>query len=63
MMEPEGVETMELAEAMAGVILVTGMSMKTGVAVGEDFLTVEVMDTGGLIRWGAPVVASTALAG
>lgn len=46
--EQEGVGTMGVAEAMAGVILVTGMSLKIEVAVGEDLQTAEVMDIRGM---------------
>lgn len=53
MREQESVETMGAAEAMDGGILVAGMSLKTiGVAAGEDFQIVGVMDIRGLIKWG-----------
>lgn len=44
----EGVGTMGVAEVTAGVILVTGLSLKIEVALGEDFQTVEVMDIRGM---------------
>ena len=44
----EGVGTMGVAEVTAGVILVTGLSLKIEAALGEDFQTVEVMDIRGM---------------
>lgn len=62
MREAEGVgtETMEVAGAMV-VTLMAGLSLEAGMAIEEDFLTVEVMDISGLIMRVAMVAVQIVL--